>query len=459
MRKVWYWTAVPCLILLAGCKVTKYEILMIPKGDSFTREITVWDQDTSAVTQANEEELARLGKLYPERVETQDARATFRGTFEERTPNDVGGSGRYVRYRSKMGSATYYTERLGETDDVAGIQEEKIKHLDKAVDWIMGWLESELEEDPKFQASKEQLANDLRKDARNILLMFWTVQIVEQYDVESEGGQEEYIWEREIARALLYLADRDYFRPGELPKIARSVGYEDDAGFAWLQRSLARKLGYPDNQPVPASFAFLDSVEAAGESLERFLETTPEYEQLLQEGGVARKEKPDTPEPDPTDVFWELLDLFEFDLFGPDRLVKIRAVCHVSPRWSNGKWDSTAKEIVWDWHEPRGILPCIYFGAWVEPDTAFQQSHFGKVVLAGEDLEGHVFLRNALTHKEGKEWDAFLSGLKPGPELIRSIEDFTFSSEPGGPEEEKWELLDEARESLLEALSPKEPEE
>ena len=459
MRKVWYWIVVPCLIWLAGCKVTKYEILMTPKGDSFTREITVWDQDSSSVIQANEEELAKLGKLYPERVQTQDAKATFRGTFEERTPNDVGGSGRYVRYTAKMGSATYYVERLGETDDAAGMQEEQVKDLEKAVNWIMRWLESELGADPKFRASEERLANELLKDARNLLLMFWTQEIIEQYDHETEVWQAEDIWERETARALLYLADRDYFRPRDLPKIARSGEHDYDEIFPWLKRLLARKLGYPDTGPAPASFAFLDSAEAAMESLERFLATTPEYKQLVQEWDEEKKEKPDAAKPEPMDVFLAILDSLEFDFdpfgFGPGWLVKIRVICPVSPKWTNGKWDSTAKEIVWHWHEPGGILPRIYYAAWAEPDTGFQEAHFGNVVLVSKALDTYVFWRNGLTLTEGEMWDAFVSGLKPGPKLIQSIEDFTFSSEPGGSDEEEWDLADEPRELLLEALSPK----
>ena len=104
-------------------------------------------------------------------------------------------------------------------------------------------------------------------------------------------------------------------------------------------------------------------------------------------------------------------------------------------------------------------LPAVCFAAWSEPDRAFQEKHFGKFVLSGGGLAEYVIWYRLLKPEEANEWDRFVNGMKPGPELKAAVEAFRFSTDPKPdpkkPKEHVASLADIPRRLIVECLEAK----
>src|SRR3954466_4886361 len=96
--------------LLAGCgDYNHYELVLKPSGAKMERRLTCWRVPESRDNKAtfSQEELARLGDLYPgTKVDPAETRHTFEGKFGETMPSDVGGRGTYTHWSSPLGSAS-----------------------------------------------------------------------------------------------------------------------------------------------------------------------------------------------------------------------------------------------------------------------------------------------------------------------------------------------------------------
>ena len=151
------------------------------------------------------------------------------------------------------------------------------------------------------------------------------------------------------------------------------------------------------------------------------------------------------------------LDLDFFSIRGADAL---RVVLHVPqrPMMTNGtleddgtvRWsDNIAPD--GDWGDR---LPDVFYALWTAPAVEFQEEHFGKIVLEGEELVEHVGWYMALSPELAQEWDGFLRELEPGPNLIAALQNFCFASElptcqtKPDPATPSVEQLDEDRQSV-----------
>ena len=99
-------------------------------------------------------------------------------------------------------------------------------------------------------------------------------------------------------------------------------------------------------------------------------------------------------------------------------------------------------------------LPAVCFASWSDPDRAFQEKHFGKTVLSGGELAEYVIWYRLLKPEEANEWDRFVNGLKPGPDLKAAVEAFRFSTDPKPdpkkPKEHVASLADTPRRLIVE---------
>ena len=93
-------------------------------------------------------------------------------------------------------------------------------------------------------------------------------------------------------------------------------------------------------------------------------------------------------------------------------------------------------------------LPAFAYVAWIETAEAFQKTHFGRVLLRGEELLQYVFWYEGLHEDEAGEWDAFLESLNPEMDLNDEIYFFRFSQETASNRE--W--LGQGRKLLVKAL-------
>ena len=454
-------SSVILVLFLAGCPHDRFEVEVRPAGRTFHRKLTCWHmggQNDKEVQRLSAERLAQLGHLYPKR-ETPDGakKEVFSGQFTDRTPADLGGAGFYTHFASPLGSTSCYVERFRGNDDLDCQLSSRRRAAEQLTDLVVGWLTAEMGRDPNFPPLKKFLDEDLRRDLKNLGIYGFTGRATADCRTESNG---EF-----LVRAGLYLCERGYFSPQEIPMLARAFA-ADDSGplLEHLQRLLARKMGVADQQPLPVSLAFLGDQSKLKASFEKYVRSTDLFQKRLAQGKTAKKSQSEAQEPTPEQVAGELFDEatgFPFlDVDLTDDWLELRLFCGQKPYATNGKWDEKATAATWTPSLASSrALPAVCFASWSDPDRAFQEKHFGRTVLSGGDLAQYVIWYRLLKPAEAAEWDRFLSGLKPGPDLKAAVEAFRFSfdpkPDPKKPKEHVASLADAPRGLILNGLEAK----
>ena len=423
---------------LASCSYDRYQIRMQPDGESVERQITCARINTQKGKTANqafpEEKLAEIAKLYEKRVTPPEAlEHTFVGRFKGKLPNSVGGAGFYSHFASSLGSVSSYTERFGGNDDPHGMIEKAQMAADQLTEILIGWLGSELKDDPNLKRLREFLDVRVRHDLKNAALYVWVAEIGRQ-----DGGKG---LEEALVRICQYLVEREYFSQDQVPALLRLTTLPDssDGELALFRRLVAHGMGVPLEKPVPASLSFLTDQERAEESLSRYLKTTETHRKRMADWQQAKKADPKAPEPSPDDIMSELFeDLAQFSLFGSDDRVDVALACATEPFSTNGKWDPEKKQVTWSSGIPdEEFLSVFRYALWTAPDEKAQIRQFGKTALSGEELMEYAIWRNALNADEGKEWDEFLSTLRPGEAMKEKLGSFAFSAKTEDVKDQK----------------------
>ncbi len=420
-------------LLLTGCPRNEYIVELKPHGNSIERTLTYYRVDVGESNNINgyqpfpTVEMSEINALYPaDSIANDGDRHTVHGVFNNALPNDVGGVGAYTNLSTSLGSAGFYVERFRGNDDLAGITEKHLKAADHLADLILGWSKSELGTQPGYDKLAQFLNVDFRRDLKNVGVYWQEGNLVAGY---STNGAEEF-----MVRFGQYLVERGYLRIGEMPVLFRDA--TDRSGEKLdllLKRLVARKMGVADSQPLPAYLGFLDTDDTMSKSFEGYLTNTDSYRARLKQWDEDRKATPDLQKPDPFGD--EIRDLVDFNLFGnPNDVLTVRLSLPLAPVHSNGRWDETSKEVIWNTNivdrTNTSRLPLMCYASWAEPAASFQTSHFGKVALTGDELTGYCLWRTSLDAKRAAEWDALLSSLQPGSQLTNAINNFRFSGEP-----------------------------
>jgi hypothetical protein len=449
------------VVFLAGCPHDCFEVEVRPAGRTFHRKLTCWHvagKDDKEIQPLSPEQLAQIGRLYPKRAAPDGAKKqVFSGQFTDQTPADVGGAGYYIHFTSPPGSASCYVERFRGNDDLESQLSQRRQAAEQLTDVLVGWLTAEAGRDPNFPRLKKFLDEDLRRDLKNLGVYEFTGRATEECQKDSNGEC--------LVRAGLYLCERGYFSSKEIPMLARAA-VADDRGplLHHVQRLLARKMGVADEQPVPGWLAFLDDQEKLTASFEKYVRSTDLFHQRLAQWNTARKRDPKAQEPTPEQVAGELFDEaagFHFFSLGPtgDSL-ELKLFCGRKPYATNGQWDAKATAATWTASlDSSRALPAVCFASWSDPDRAFQEKHFGKIVLSDGRLGEYVLWYRLLKPEEAAEWDRFLNGLKPGPGLKAAVEAFRFSTDPkpdrAKPKEHVASLADTPRGLIHKGLEEK----
>ncbi len=425
-------------LVVTGCPHNQYIVQLKPQGNHIERTLIFYREDgvnTNTGTpnyQPDAAELAAITALYPAQGLTNDGgRHVARGEFTGELPNDVGGAGAYTNLTTSLGEAGFYMERFRGNDDLAGMSERRFKAADRLADLMIGWSRMELGRERGYDKLRQFLDVDFRRDLKNLGAYCWEGQLVSGYKT---NASEEF-----IVRFGQHLFERGYFKIGEIPGLFNDVlGNDTQALLCRIQRLVARKMGVPDTEPVPASLAFLADETTMNKSFDKYLAGTAQYRAKLKQWKVDKKLKPDTKKPEPSEVVDDavrnLVDEFDFHLFGqPDHLA-VRLSLPAAPVHSNGRWDVALKQVVWETDiEDRtnaSHFPFSCYASWAQADQACQTEHFGKVVLTGDELTQYCLWRSSQDKQRGDEWDAFLADLQPGSELVKKLDAFRFPDEP-----------------------------
>lgn len=423
-------------LVVTGCPRNQYFVELKPKGDVMQRTLTFYREDGVNTNTGlpnyqafDAGELAAITALYPAPGLTNEGlRYIARGEFIKELPNDMGGAGSYTHLTNSLGEANLYVERFRGSDDLAGMTERRFEAADQLTDVLLGWSRMQLGGEPGYDQLHRFLDVDFRRDLKNLGAYCWEGQLAGNYTTNADD---------ELAvRFGQYLIEHGYLTINEVPAVFGEVeGDDSQALMHRVQRLVARKMGVPDTKPVPAALAFLGDEATMEKSLDKYLTGTDLYQARLKQWAEDKKQKPDLKQPEPSEVLNKPIgDLLEFDLFGqPDHLT-VRLSLSTPPLHSNGRWDETLKQVIWE-SDIEGRtnaehFPFFCYANWVQPDDQFQKKHFGRVILAGDDLTHYCLWRGGQDEPHGAEWDAFVAGLKPDRELAGKIDAFRFADEP-----------------------------
>jgi len=423
-------------LVVTGCPHNEYIVQLKPQGNTVERTLVFYCEDGVNTNTGipnyesfGTNELAAITALYPAQGLTNDGRRYLaRGVFTNELPDDVGGAGAYTHLTTSLGEAGFYVERFRGNDDLAGMTERRFKAADRLADQLVGWSRMELGRKPGYDKLHRFLDVDFRRDLKNLSEYWWEGQLVSGYQTNADEEFE--------VRFGQYLFERGYFTLGEIPGLFSVVSDNDQqALLRQIQRLVARKMGVPDTEPVPASLAFLADETMMDKSHDKYLAGTDAYRAKLKQWKKDRKLKPDLKKPQPADVDDAWANLIELDLFDqpPDHLV-VRLLLPSPPVHTNGRWDEALKQVVWDTaiadRTTTNHLPISCYASWSQANENFQREHFGKVTLTGDGLTQYCLWRSSLDMQRGGEWDAFLSGLQPGSGLVERLDAFRFQGEP-----------------------------
>lgn len=429
-------------ILVTGCPQNEYTLELTPHGRVIERKLVFYRADgaetngTPKYQEFPSNELAAITALYPPGGVTHEGeRHTASGEFGGTPPSDIGGAGVYTNLTTSLGSAGYYLERFRGNDDLSAQEKKRLAAADQLADLVVGWSRAEFKGRPGYKNLRRFLDVDLRRDLKTGGLYSLVGGIAASY---SDRVAEEF-----IARFGLYLVERGYVRTEDTPLLAQALLGKDDSVGALLVEHLlvehlvAAKLGVPSSSPMPEWLAFLADSKAFQASWEKFLSNTDTYRSRVREWEKERKLKPDAKKPEPSDVATDLfVALATSASSGQDDHLTVKLALPSAPDHTNGKWDDTRKQVVWDSaleaKESAARWPVFGYASWSQPDDQFQREHFGRTILSGDNLLSYGIWRAGLSDARAGEWETFLSGLLPGGELTNKVATFEFAA---GPEE------------------------
>ena len=162
--------AVVFLATTLGCRTPPmiYRVRMHAETDGIRRKTDVYQAKQVVKSKRDGPQAAPIRKI------------VFQETFKDLVPNDLGGTGRSVRYKSNLGTAHVYAERFGASDDLIGRLRNEEKVIDRFLDLIVGWMSVEFKGEAGIDKLSEFLARDVRKDLKNLRLMLLALQLMHQ---------------------------------------------------------------------------------------------------------------------------------------------------------------------------------------------------------------------------------------------------------------------------------------
>ena len=439
--------ALIALWLLAGCVYDEYSIELTPQDQLIQRQLTV-TRHGEEDDEFPPEKLAAIRQLYPKEVPTDvEGGHAFVGEFSNTMPDDVGGAGEYVTFDTRMGSCSVYIERFRGNDAPA----ERIQHAfaaaDELTDILIGWLETELADCADLPKLMAFLDKDIRGDLKDLAVYAFMLSSTSSAQWAQDDSGEK-LQQEVLARAVQYVIERGYFLPEEAAAVLRMVTEERDpdsgvlAVEPFIIQVLRRKADLKDEDTVAALQALLADWPSLRESLEVYISKNfqRQVQQWLDRHAEQVKAQAEVQPPEDTErpellgvLSDDLQAIFalEIDFGGLDDVAKVVLKDITEPIATNGLWDAEAMTVSWSNSINDSKLPAVCYAMWAEPDADFQMQHFGKVLLAGGDLQSYCLWRKSLTDGEAAEWDAMIARFEPGDEeSLAMLLAFRFSHEP-----------------------------
>jgi hypothetical protein len=386
--------------------------------------------------------------------EGSTSKISLTGTFGTNMPADSHNSGVYLYCDSPLGSSAVYTERFGGRHDLAAMLRGQEEAFNLLWDIVLLQLDALAGDAADYTALRSFLDTTMRADMWDLLLEM-TVSDLGKDSMSNLSWQEDIPDDSTemFMRALHFLHARGYLEMQEMLAIVAGEFDDDTWVFAvkTVGTAIGRRMAMADGA-MPAAFeTLMDYPEGQfGEVVERVIEGDERIAARLAEfreslDGMSAAEASSS-----VDELVKQTFLFDFDLLdigGDARDVTL--YIDVEPYMTNGAWyeasepvESDNEDIVtgnsmsyveWQYPlasiAPRGDLAQVVFAFWAKPAEEFQLEHFGIPVLSDKSLANQCRWRQLLGPALRDEWDAFVAGLRPGPDLENALREFRFSIE------------------------------
>jgi len=432
--------------LMVACGPNWYSIVLTPRGPVMERTIT---------QNFGPEEYERVSLLYSRDIEAEtlakfeDAPVqslTLTGRFGPGMPADSNNRGMYSYCESPLGTSAIYTERFGGRHDLAAALNAQEKRYNLLWDIVLLLVDDLVGDEEHYAELRSFLETTMRADLWDLTLEL-TISDLGDDSMNNLSYQDEIPDDMfpKFMRAIHFLDARGYASLEEL--LANPGGTQLDEDWSLIARefgkAIGRRMGLEDGTlPAPFEALLQLSEDDIAERVTRFLEEDPRVGEMLAAfrldfDGMIDAEPLESLETLATQAF-----LFDSDLLqiGGDAR-KVTLYIGVEPYLTNGAWfeasktdgNDTPAHVEWSYPlakvTPLGELAQVVYAYWAEPATDYQAERFGARVLEGEQLANHCEWRRLLGPSLRKEWDAFIDGLRPGPDLENTLNRFRFSIE------------------------------
>lgn len=444
--KTTLFAALAICALMVACGPTWYSIVLTPRGPIMERMIT---------QTFGPEEYERVALLYSPVIDAgtlakfEDAPVqslTLTGRFGPGMPADSNNRGMYSYCESPLGTSAMYTERFGGRHDLAATLNAQEERYNLLWDIVLLLVDDLVGEEDNYAELRSFLDTTMRADLWDLTLEL-TIADLGDDSMTNLSYQDEIpddLFPKSM-RAIHFLDARGYVSLEDL--LVNPGGMQLDDDWSLLARefgkAIGRRMGLEDGTLPPPFEALLQlSEDDIAERIMRFLEEDPRVGEMLAAfrldfDGMIDAEPGDSLETLATQAF-----LFDFDLLqiGGDAR-KVTLYIGVEPYLTNGAWFEASKTdandtpayVEWSYPlakvAPRGELAQVVYAYWAEPATDYQAERFGAQVLEGEQLANQCEWRQLLGASLRDEWDAFIDGLRPGPDLENTLNRFRFSIE------------------------------
>lgn len=474
---------------LAACGPTWYSIVLTPNGPVMERKIS---------QRFGPEELERVALLYSQEIdaatlaEFEESRlheTSLTGNFVTDMPADSDNRGIYLYCESPLGSAAVYTERFGGRHDMAAMLREQEKAFHVFWDILLLHLDALVGNSDDYATLRSFLDTTMRADMWDLALELTVA------DLGADASRDLTLLDdipddvtEKFMRGLHFLDARGYLTLQEALEVMIGELDEDDwypVTVKTLGEAVGRRMGLEDGT-MPAAFeALMDlSPEQLEEEFERMQASDERIgAQLADYRGGLDGMSAAGPE-DSMEALAQRLFLFDFDLLelnGNARRVTL--YIPVEPHSTNGTWVEARETVLpnngevvttelrsyveWQYPlasiPPGGDLAQVVYASWAEADEAYQVEHFGTLVLEDSWLADQCRWRQMLGPSLREEWDAFVDGLSPGPNLADTLREFRFSieepRESDDPDASRSQLAGQVTRHLASKVEKSQPKE
>jgi len=424
------------LLLLGACKSTHYELELRPQQDKLQRQLATWveDDESDEFGTLDEETVGRIAAAYQSDIpEDLKARLQFNALVGPRMPNDVGGVGWYNYWPSSLGDLYSYSEQFGGNENLVIGVDRGMLAIDRLLAIVTLWLENQFEDARDLEQMTNALGSEIRTDLRNIFLHVWL-------DEASPDGVFEDT--ELLIRLAQYLSNQGYFEPTDIPELYRvALASDDDDGellLAFIARGIATRMGVaPEDRLPPSMQALSENWEYHADAFEYWLENSEETKAAALEWAADDTSNIGLNK-DGNVAFGKLFEaIYNVDFLSPgSSSIQVVLSLPQEPLETNGDYDEDIGAITWsdridDRNDEAAKLPASLYALWVEPAIEFQEQHFGKVVIEGDDLAEYAMWENSLQDKQRKDLREMLARTDEQSAIDRLLK-FRFRGIPDG---------------------------